>query len=363
MDQPDVFQRNRRLRRLPAQLGRFACALCLLSALGCTWLQRHQTRDIDACRTCIEQSFAAQQAGNLGEARELLNEAASVQPDHAETWWNLAELSIQQDDYGNAVNELKRYVELQPSDPQGYLRLAQLYYLQNQYDAAEEWLGEVIRRTPNNFSAVMLSARLARKQADHQKAIAEYYHALQVMPHHAEATLELSELLIARHEPYRAASLLRDLSRRAMSTEDQARTHLNLGIAYGQIERWDNSVEQLELARGLNDSQLARDRYRLAYAHWKAGGSQQALELLIEMADAGEWNERSDALYATITDGNPRFGETDSHALVSYETRTAAVEPFGSVVPSAPLFLPDRLLSGDGLNQDAMVPPEWSLDP
>lgn len=361
MDRPDYSQPSLRLRRLLLHCGRFTIALCLLLSVGCTWLQRHQTKDIDACRTCIEKSFAAQQAGNLEEARELLNEAAKLQSDHAETWWNLAELSIQQDDYPAAVDELKRYVELQSSDPQGYLRLAQLYYLQNRYDAAEEWLDEVIRRTPNNFDAVMLSARLARKQADHQKAISEYYHALQVMPHHAEATLELSELLIARHEPYRASSLLRDLSRRALMEEDQARTHLNLGIAYGQIDRWDDAVEQLEVARNLNDSELARDRYRLAYAHWKSGGSQQALKLLIEMADSGQWNERSDALYSTITEGNPQLNNSDSALLVGYETRTAATKPFDRPASGEPLFLPDRLISGDSLSQDAMVPPEWGL--
>lgn len=347
MDRPESHRWSRWITQATRTFAVGSVVYCLLAGIGCAWLRHQQGRESEICRECMENSFRAQQAGDLRQAREYLADGAAQQPRHAEIWWNLAELSIQQDDYASAIRELTKYIELQPNDPQGHLRLAQLYYLQSQYKQADDALQPAIRLTPNNFEAILLSARLARKQAGHQQATAAYYHALQVNPGHVEATLELSELLISRMEANRAAGLLREMSRRNLEDEDMSRVHLNLGIAYGQTNRWENAVEQLILARSLAPSQDARDRYRLAYAHWKAGDTQQSLELLIELADAGQWNQRSDALYTKIT----------QDSLAGEFNPTLQVVNYQSLAP----FLPDRLLPSDAVNPQVLIPPEWAM--
>lgn len=340
----------------------FACALIGLP--GCCWVQRNQGKNEEICRTMIEQSFSAQQSGELDEARKLLNDALELEPKHAETWWNLAELSIHQDNFPQAIEEQKKYVELQPHDPHGYLRLAQLYYLQGDYDEAQETLKETTRRIPNNIEAIILSARLARKQADHQQAMADYYHVLQVQPNHPEATLELAEMMLARSEPTRAATILRSLARSNLSTEDEARTQLNLGIAYGQAGRWDDAVEHLELAESLNETSTPRDRYRLAYAYYKAGTSQQSLEILLNLADSHQWDDRAERLYATITGTIPQTAYVDPVVSVSHEKGAqGSVRSFIDDVELNPVFAADRLLQAIEQTEVDIVPPEWSSTP
>lgn len=356
MQRPEPAYRNGILKNAAEVVvyGGVALIFCLFS--GCQWLPRYQGRDTDRCRQQIEESFAAQQAGDLDQARKHLQNAADIHPGNSESWWNLAELSIQQDDYASAADELKHYITLQPNDPQGYLRLAQLYYLQNQYTQATEVLDETLRRSPRNFEAVLLSARLARKQSNHQQAIANYYHALQIDPKHVDTTLELAELLIARQESARASSLLRELARKNLQEADQARTHLNLGIAYGQEQRWDNAVTHLEIARTITPDPSSRDLYRLAYAHWKARGNQQALKLLIELADRGHWNNRAESLYSIITDSDAEQFE-GGIAVAGLEQSPIHRPPLREIQP--PIFLPDRLIGFDSGRQNDMAPPEW----
>jgi len=353
-------------RGVVGQGGKTACVVfviaLLLMPVGCSWMHKKQGKEFDFCRKRIEQSFQAQQTGDYEQAREHLKEAVAARPEHAESWWNLAELSIQQDQHAHAVRELKRYLELQPDDPQAYLRLAQLYYLQNQFTLSQETLQYVIKRSPNQFEAVMLAARLARKQANHQQAISAYYHALQILPHHPDATLELGELLISRYEPDRAAMLLRELERKSLSEPDRARTHLNLGIAYGQIERWDEAVQHLEASQELAQDVLPRDRYRLAFAHWKAGSSQQSLKLLLELADSGHWDKRTEMLYATVTDTRQNIGlQEPSISLAQHEWQTAQAPPFPDRLTPEPFALPARLIPAAAFDPQELIPPEWQL--
>lgn len=336
-------------------------ALMSLSETGCSWLDKREGQSTDNCRVFIEKSFAAQQEGDFQSAQEYLNTAATLQPENAEAWWNLAELSIQRDQYEKAAEELEKYIHLRPTDPQGYLRLSQLYYLQNQYTQASEYVKQALQRVPDNIDALLLSARLARKQADHQQAIADYYYVLQVQPDHPDATLELAELLISRREPALAAPMLRALARKSITAPDKARSHLNLGIAYGQLDRWDDAVAQLETANKLAPNSTSRNQYRLAYAHWKAGESQQALKRLIEIADQGTWTSRAELLYSTITGTVPNYGLPDRLTAVSLET-PSKVQQAASLLNESPgkTVMLDQLMSPPStLTPPSITPPEW----
>ncbi len=343
-----------------------AFALICLPSAGCSWLAKREIKSADSCQTYIEKSFVAQKNGNFRSAQGHLEKAVQVQPENAEVWWNLAELSIQQDQFDKAAQELKEYIRLRPSDPQGYLRIAQLYYLQNRYTQASEYVKQALQRVPDNIDALLLSARLARKQADHQQAIADYYHVLRLHPDHPEATLELAELLISRRDPALAAPMLRALARKSIPRPDKARAYLNLGIAYGQMHRWEDAVAQLETANRLQPDSSSRDRYRLAYAHWKAGESHQALKELIEIADQGKWNPRAELLYSAITgtvpdQGLPSQRLPDRLTTVHFETdrerKTAAL----SEDPPSRTVLLDQLVNPASTPTPlSIAPPEWA---
>ena len=338
-----------------------AAALMGLSESGCSLLDKREGQSTDNCRVFIEKSFAAQQEGDFQSAQEYLNTAATLQPENAEAWWNLAELSIQRDQYEKAAEELEKYIRLRPTDPQGYLRLSQLYYLQNQYTRASEYVKQALQRVPDNIDALLLSARLARKQADHQQAIADYYYVLQVHPDHPEATLELAELLISRREPALAAPMLRSLARKSIAEPDKARSYLNLGIAYGQMDRWEDAVAQLEIADQLAPNSTSRDQYRLAYAHWKAGESQQALKRLIEIADQGKWNSRAELLYATITGTVPNDGLPDRLTTVGIETQGEEKQTASLLneSPGKTIMLDQLMYPPSTLTPPSITPPEW----
>src|SRR6056297_703571 len=87
----------------------FSAALLLTGMLGCEWIPKKMGNHEEICQDCIERAFNAQQAGNLEQARELLEQSLEAGPNHAETWWNLSEVSIHQDQYEQAAVELKEY--------------------------------------------------------------------------------------------------------------------------------------------------------------------------------------------------------------------------------------------------------------
>ncbi len=338
----------------------FFAALIVLAETGCRWIDKREGQSTDNCRVYIEKSFAALQEGDFDSAQEYLDTAAQVQPKNAEAWWNLAELSIQQDHYEKAAEELQKYIELRPTDPQGYLRLSQLYYLQSQYTRADQYAQEALRRVPDNIDAIMLSARLARKQADHQQAIADYYHVMQVQPDHPEATLELAELLISRREPLQAAAMLRSLARKSIIQPDKARAYLNLGIAYGQLDRWEDAITHLEKANELTPKSLVRDQYRLAYAHWKAGESHQALKYLIEIADEDHWTSRAESLYAMITKTVPNYGMPDRLTPVGYQRQEKETASLFNESSGQTVMLDQLMYPASALTPQSITPPEWA---
>ncbi|MBL4885764.1 MAG: tetratricopeptide repeat protein [Planctomycetaceae bacterium] len=334
-------------------------ALCVLMGSGCSWLDKREGQSLSFCQECIKNSFASQKEGDIETAQQYLDAAIQAQPENAEVLWNLAELSIQQDNNEKAATELQKYIDLRPTDPQGYLRLAQLYYLQNQYTLADKFVQEALRRVPDNIDALMLSARLARKQGDQHQASTNYYHVLQIIPGQTEASLELSELLISQKEPSRATPMLRALARKSISTPEIARTHLNLGIAYGQMNRWEDAIARLETAHQLTSDPPSRDQYRLAYAHWKSGTSVQALRYLIDIADQGRWTPRAEALYSTITETVPNYGYPDRLTTVEYQSQEKQTVSLLSETSAEPLLIDQLINPVSPLAPVNIIPPEW----
>lgn len=93
--------------------------------------------------------------GEYVEARNELQLAAELRPDHAAAWHDLGMVCVKLRDYGAAERALRRAIRLRPRDPRPRIALAEMYWqLQHRYaDARTEY---------QSLLSLQLSARLGK---------------------------------------------------------------------------------------------------------------------------------------------------------------------------------------------------------
>jgi tetratricopeptide (TPR) repeat protein len=87
-------------------------------------LARSQSPTIDLL---MDRARAAQGRGDLDAARELLTKSVVLDPDYAEAWRRRGDLSVQQQQYAQAIDDLSQAVKLQPMHYLALQSLGKIY--------------------------------------------------------------------------------------------------------------------------------------------------------------------------------------------------------------------------------------------
>ena len=215
--------------------------------------------------------------GDYYSSREYLHQAITKDPKNSDAWQQLARTHHKLGDLPAASITYHELLKLTPQDSMVWKDLSELQVEMHQTRQAEESIDHVLALDPKHVSALIARAKLQESRKAFQDAISTWFDVLRMEPTNFEARLRLAALHIYYRDPESAAPLVREITQRVqVGSEVSANAHWLLGIAYGQQERWEDTVVALQKSMELKPSNNPNEMYRLAYAYYRAGEISQA---------------------------------------------------------------------------------------
>ncbi len=248
---------------------------------GCRMIdQQHAQRSIDAYEKQA-QSQRAKQAGDLSQARVLLEQAIQINPQDAGNHYQLADVLTREKNNPAAVNELMRCAELAPNDARTYTRLANIMYDEGNDEKSLRLVESALRLDPYRVSALIVHARLMRKSGRFNEAVTDYQLALSQKPFTPEVAIELSELYqqLGRHDD--AIVVLQQGIRESRDKPGiYEQLTWQIGLVQADLEQWDLSSHYLETSLASQTSPLANHLLTLAQVQILGGDTERAMVTL-----------------------------------------------------------------------------------
>ena len=93
--------------------------------------------------------------GDIPMARKNYRMVLQLKPDYAPALIQSAMLSINENDYTEALKLFKHAVEIQPENVKLYYNIACIYSIQNQNDLSIEWLKKAVAKGYDNWDMLM----------------------------------------------------------------------------------------------------------------------------------------------------------------------------------------------------------------
>ncbi len=251
----------------------FAIMFTVSLQTGCTWvcgLDRPSTRDRESLQLA-ERARKAEADGDLSEATHLLSQAARNSPSNADVHDQLAEVLLARGQRDQAIVHLNEAVRLTPDNGDTWYRLAKAYFDRRDFDKVDHPLAQALSYQPDHINALLIKAWLEEHRDATQSALATYHRILEIDMENVDARLRIAALHLHLKQPRRAAPLLRAISVCIHATPaQQADAFWVLGIAYGQLRRWEDASQTLSQAIEKKPQMTGDDWYRLAFASYKA---------------------------------------------------------------------------------------------
>lgn len=335
---------SRSARGGKGRCARLLVLLATVSCLGCSWWQRWSLPENRSAQHLLEQSRDAESAGDLRQARALLEQAVRRDPRDSEVRRRLARLLADAGEVEAALPHAAAAAEASSDDPEPWVRLAELQMAREDWTAAEKSLDRAVARDARHVPALLAKARLEERRGRPEAAVAACHQALHADPELTEGRLLLAKLHLESQRPRQAAPLLRTvIDGPGVSAERRAEAQRLLGLAYGAEARWDDAAAAFEAA-GRDGPLSADDWYRLAYAHYRSGRSDAAGAALARLAQVDPRHPGGAALGERLATGSPI-------RTVAADPRTAdAATDRNSVLPLGRPFAAD----------DVPVPAGWT---
>jgi tetratricopeptide (TPR) repeat protein len=261
---------------------------------GCATLKRRHpaSEAVGACRQLSREGVAAMERGDLGLARDLLDQAVAASPTDVDARRQLAEVLWQTGTQQEASAHLEAAVELDPRHAPTIVRSGEMLLALRQADRALARAEEAIIFDPTLSEAWALRGRVFRFRGENERALADLHQALRYNPHAADVLLEAAELQYQLGRPQRCLTTLQCLMESYSPGEEPRRVLWLEGLAYSAVNRPTDAVECLYAAsaRGLAEPELL---YQLARAQSAAGQHAAATVTAQQAADAGHEGGRA----------------------------------------------------------------------
>lgn len=199
-----------------------------------------------------------------------------------------------------------------------YVLLAELYLQQHQYGQAKEYISKAQELSPANEFAYYYKGRVLAATGDTAKAIHNYKLALEQMPQFMEAQRELTGILVAQKD-YEGAKAY--LSSAEKLEPDDALLLYYKGLIYQETQKPDSA--QLYFLRAVETiDTLQSAHYFIGLRLYAQGDGQGALNHLLK----AEKQYKSEPTYlAALAGSYERIGQP-AQALATYR-RLLQVEP------------------------------------
>jgi tetratricopeptide (TPR) repeat protein len=211
------------------------------------------------------------QAGQLNEAKALLQELLTVHPNSFFANYYLARIAEAQSNLAEAEQYFFRSLELNPRADAVRVELARLYGVQKRYDDGLKSIDEVLRNDEHNVEAKTIKAQLLLGKNQIKDAIAEFE--------------EVSSL-----------------------EEDSSKTRFRIALIKLQQRNVQAAINDFNLVLAAHPENTAA-RYYLASAYAGQGQVSEALEQIREINSDEEYFEESRTLGAFMLQREERYQE------------------------------------------------------
>lgn len=316
-----------------------ACAVMTLG--GCSWYGFGDTKKDEMTQQLAENARRSEEAGDLTEATEALARAAQLDQADVAARLELARLHRAAGRTDKAIVNLREVVSLTPDDTWAWLELGELYAAKEDIVAANSCFTEALRQDPRSISALMRKAEMEELQQFDSRALEYYHRVLVIDERHPDAMIRIARIYLRNEEPIRASVLLRSTCYCRGATPAQiAEARWLLGLSYGQLQRWRDAEESLEIAAQIMEQPGPDDLYYLAYAQYQQQKAVTAHETLTRIL-----TQRPDHEGALAMKQSLEFPQDDipSHVqLAGYRQRIHPPPPQGWEKVEATVRIQDR---------------------
>jgi len=232
-----------------------------------------------------EAGIALASQRRFAEAVNEYLEAARLNPDFSETFYNLGVAYGELGRWKAAIKAYKRAIYLDPKDSQAYCNLGVDYVNSGQYAKAIYAFRRATELNPQDMTLFVSIGFNCGRLKRYSEAIEAYSHALQLKPdfavgwyniglfhlhqHHYRDALLAAERALAIDPDYEEPYVIA-LRRAAEINPSFMEAHANLGETYLQCKQIHAAVRELQWAIQLRPQEPWLYR-TLGLAHWKHG--------------------------------------------------------------------------------------------
>lgn len=236
-------------------------ALAFVFTFGAqSWITvKISAEESNAAKTYLAQQTDYVNASQLERLRTKLQ--TLTQPDGLEDYYRLAETHIAAEEYGEALECIRRCLELYEPEYgttlQAELLLKEgcLLTILNRADEAEEAMEQVVRLAPGLADAYLVLAQLHAGSGDTQALAADLESYLELQPAAADMRLLLAQLYLAQGQSDEALQHAVWLQANGgAQNADVAGLFTGLGLAKLQTEDTAGALELFETALALDDT-------------------------------------------------------------------------------------------------------------
>lgn len=214
--------------------------------------------------------------GNLGQARETLEQLKALEPEDAQAGLILALLYASQNQSEKAALEyekvLKGAAKADPKNIDVLKSLAAVYYQQKKIEDAIAAYRIVLNIDKNDYESVFLLGSLLEEKGLRQEAINKFKEALEINPDYPDALNSLGYIYAEEGENLSEAEGL--VKKALIQKPDNAAYIDSLGWIYFKMIRVDQAIEQLERASSMLADPVIYDH--LGDAYFKKGSLDKA---------------------------------------------------------------------------------------
>lgn len=189
--------------------------------------------------------------GNVADGVARMEKVARAR-NSADAWMIAASTRFQKREFPQALDDAERAVAINPAFPGAQTLTGQAQYAMGGGDKAVSWFQEALRQNPRDFEANLYLGIIRSDQHDFATARPLLELAVELVPNHPLARLELARLNSMTGREDEAVKQLEELEK---ETPAWIEPHIQLATLYYRLHRPADGQREREIVKKLEDQQ------------------------------------------------------------------------------------------------------------
>lgn len=239
---------------------------------------------VESMNKMNEGVMAAQQKRSL-DAIKLFEQAAVIDPQNEQIFWNMAIVHMEMRRYDRARDDIQKAIGVNPNVAGYHEKLGTVLMELGEWQAAKAPLEKTIELEPALFKAYYKLAQVDEQLDDQQSALKHYTQAIEKGPRFLEAYSALGRLYADLGYLDQAVQVLTEALKVALArTDEEAQVHHLLGTVLQQQKKYDEAVREfkaaLDVVPGMRDA-----LFSLGWTYSLQGNKEEAKRYLGKFVD------------------------------------------------------------------------------